>query len=294
MIPAAFDYHAPASLDEALALLQEHGVDAKILSGGHSLLPMMKLRLVEPEHIIDINGIPNLSYVREEAGVIKIGGLTREADIETSDVIRSKAPIIYDTCVLIGDPQIRNMGTIGGNLAHGDPGNDHPATMLALGASVVVTGPNGPRTIAIRDFFVDFYTTALEPDEILTEIQVPTPPPGSGGVYLKLERKVGDFATVGVAVQLTLDAGGRCTTIGIGLTNVAAVPLKASRAEARLLNTELLETDISEAARMAAEDARPSSDLRGSEAYKRAVTKVMTVRAISAAAERAKMHQPGN
>ena len=294
MIPPVFDYHSPASLDEAIALLQEHGHDAKILSGGHSLLPMMKLRLAEPEHIIDINGIPDLSYVREEGDVIKIGGLTREADIETSDVIRSKVPIIRDTCLQIADPQVRNMGTIGGNLAHGDPGNDHPATMLALGARVVVTGPNGTRTIAIGDFFIDFYTTALEPDEILTEIEVPTPPPQSGGAYLKLERKVGDYATVGVAVQLTLDSEGRCSAIGIGLTNVAEVPLKATRAESRLLNTELQETDINEAAQMASEDARPSSDLRGPEAYKRAVIRVMTERTIQAALEHARKHKPGN
>jgi len=294
MIPPVFDYHAPSTLDEAIALLQEHGYDAKILSGGHSLLPMMKLRLAEPEHVIDINGIPGLAYVREEAGMIKIGGLTREVEVETSELIKSKVPIIYDTSILIADPQVRNMGTLGGNLAHGDPGNDHPATMLALGAKVVATGPNGARTIPIEDFFVDFYTTALEPDEILTEIQIPIPPPGSGGTYLKLERKVGDYATAGVAVQLTLDSAGRCTSAGIGLTNVAHVPLKVSRAEERLVGTRLEEADVAAAAQMASEDARPSSDLRGPEAYKRAVVKELTRRAIVAAAERAGSNQHAN
>jgi len=291
MIPPVFDYHAPTTIDEAIALLQEHGSDAKIMSGGHSLLPMMKLRLAEPEHVIDINGIPGLSYVRQENGVIKIGGLTREAEVEASDLIGSKVPIIHETCALIADPQVRNMGTIGGNLAHGDPGNDHPATMLALGATVVATGPNGNRSIAIEDFFVDFYATALEPDEILTEIQVPIPPAGSGGSYLKLERKVGDYATVGVAAQVTLDANGRCTSAGIGLTNVSYVPLKVTRAEERLVGTSLEEDDVAAAAQMASEDARPSSDLRGSEAYKRAVIKELTKRALGAAAQRARKNQ---
>jgi len=291
MIPAVFDYHAPESLDDALALLRQYGPEAKILSGGHSLLPMMKLRLVEPEHVIDINGLPDLSYVRIEGDVIKIGGLTREAEIEQSDVIRSHAPIIHDTCVMIGDPQVRNRGTIGGNLAHGDAGNDHPATMLALGARIVATGPNGTRTIEVDDFFVGFYTTALDPDEILTEIQVPVPPARSGGTYLKLERKVGDYATAGIAVQLTIDAQGRCVTAGIGLTNVAAVPLRATRAQRRLVGTELLEADIIEAARFASEDARPSSDLRGPEAYKRGVIKTITQRAIGIAAGRARKNQ---
>ncbi len=291
MIPAVFDYHAPTSLEEALALLRQHGPDSKILSGGHSLLPMMKLRLVEPEHVIDINGIPGLSYVRMEGDVIKIGGLTREAEIERSDVIRSKVPIIYDTCVMIADPQVRNMGTMGGNLAHGDAGNDHPATMLALGARVVATGPNGTRTIDVDDFFVGFYTTALEPEEILTEIQVPVPPERSGGTYLKFERKVGDYATAGIAVQLTVDAKGRCVAAGIGLTNVAEVPLRATRAQDRLEGSELLDADIIEAAQFASEDARPSSDLRGSEAFKRGVIKTITQRAVGIAAERARKNQ---
>ena len=288
MIPAAFEYHTPATLDEALSLLQEYGFEAKILTGGQSLLPMMKLRLAEPEHLIDLNGIPGLAYIREEGGHLKIGGLTREAEMEASGLIRARLPILHDTGTLIADPQVRNLGTLGGNLAHGDPGNDHPATMLALGAQVIATGPNGQRTIPITDFFVDFYTTALEPEEILTEVQIPLPPPGSGGAYLKLERKVGDYATVGVAAQVTLDATGRCTQAGIGLTNVSYVPVKATEAEARLRGSSLAEADLDEAARLAAAASRPSSDLRGSEEYKRAMVRVLTKRALQRAVERAR------
>ncbi len=288
MIPQAFDYLAPKTLPEAISLLQQHGDGAKILSGGHSLIPMMKLRLALPETLIDINGIPGLDYIAESDGVLRIGALTREVALEDSDLIRSTYPIIYDTTVMIADPQVRNMATVGGNLAHGDPGNDHPATMLALGARVVVQGPQGERTIPIEDFFVDFFMTALAPDEILTEIQIPTPPPGSGGAYLKLERKVGDYAVVGVAAQVTVDQQGVCRYAGIGLTNVGPVSIKAREAEAHLLGGLLDENAIGEAARLAAEASEPGSDLRGSEAYKRAMVEELTKRALRRAAERAR------
>ncbi len=288
MIPQAFDYLAPKTLPEAISMLQQHGDGAKILSGGHSLIPMMKLRLALPETLIDINGIPGLDYIAESDGVLRIGALTREVALEDSDLIRSTYPIIYDTTVMIADPQVRNMATVGGNLAHGDPGNDHPATMLALGARVVVQGPQGERTIPIEDFFVDFFMTALAPDEILTEIQIPTPPPGSGGAYLKLERKVGDYAVVGVAAQVTVDQQGVCRYAGIGLTNVGPVSIKAREAEAHLLGGLLDENAIGEAARLAAEASEPGSDLRGSEAYKRAMVEELTKRALRRAAERAR------
>ncbi len=288
MIPQAFDYLAPKTLPEAISLLQQHGDGAKILSGGHSLIPMMKLRLALPETLIDINGIPGLDYIAESDGVLRIGALTREVALEDSDLIRSTYPIIYDTTVMIADPQVRNMATVGGNLAHGDPGNDHPATMLALGARVVVQGPQGERTIPIEDFFVDFFMTALAPDEILTEIQIPTPPPGSGGAYLKLERKVGDYAVVGVAAQVTVDQQGVCRYAGIGLTNVGPISIKAREAEAHLLGGLLDENAIGEAARLAAEASEPGSDLRGSEAYKRAMVEELTKRALRRAAERAR------
>ncbi len=288
MIPPAFDYLAPKTLPEAISLLQQHGTEAKILSGGHSLIPMMKLRLATPATLIDINGIPGLDYITESEGTLRIGALTREVALEDSALIRSTYRIIYETAVMIADPQVRNMATIGGNLAHADPGNDHPATMLALGARVKATGPNGERIIPIEDFFVDFFVTALEPDEILTEIQVPTPPPGSGGAYLKLERKVGDYAIAGVAAQVTLDQQGVCQYAGIGLTNVSPLPVKAKQAEARLLGAFLDENAIGEAARLAAEASDPGSDLRGSEAYKRAMVQELTKRALRRAAERAR------
>ena len=201
MIPPTFDYLQPKTIPEAIALLQQYGDDAKILSGGQSLIPMMKLRIARPAYLIDINRIAGMSYVKEEDGHLKIGGLTREAELESSPLVRSKYPIILDTARVIADPQVRNLATLAGNLAHGDPANDHPATMLALGAKVIATGPAGARVIPIEDFFLSLFTTALAPNEIVTEIQIPMPPAHSGGAYFKLERKVGDFATAAVAAQ---------------------------------------------------------------------------------------------
>src|SRR5262245_37271656 len=208
MIPAAFEYHAPTSLGDATALLARLGADAKVLSGGQSLIPMMKLRLAGPAHVIDINGIPGLAGVREADGVLSIGALTREADLEESDVVRTRYPLLHETAKVIADPLVRNLATVGGNLAHGDPANDHPATMLALGAEVVAQGPRGQRRIPIASFFTGPFATALEPGEILVEIRIPAPPARSGGAYVKLERKVGDFATAAVAAQVTLSAAG--------------------------------------------------------------------------------------
>jgi aerobic carbon-monoxide dehydrogenase medium subunit len=286
MIPQSFEYLRPETVSEAIALLQKHGDGAKILSGGQSLIPMMKVRLARPEYIVDINRIANLQYVKEEDGFLKIGGLTRESDLEVSSLIRSKYPIILDTAAMIADPQVRNMATVGGNLAHGDPANDHPATMLALEAEITATGQGGERTIAIKDFFLSVFTTALEHGEILTEIRIPIPPPGSGGAYLKLERKVGDFATVGVAAQVTLDGAGVCRRAGIGLTNVGATPIKAIRAEGFLVGKKLDERQTGQAAQLAAEDAQPSSDLRGSAEYKMSMVRELTKRALVRARER--------
>jgi aerobic carbon-monoxide dehydrogenase medium subunit len=287
MIAADFNYEAPATLAEAIALLQQYGDEAKILSGGHSLIPMMKLRFASPEHIIDINNIPGLSHITIEGDTLKIGALTREADVEHSDLLKAHFPIFGDVTKLIADPQVRNRGTIGGNLAHGDAANDHPAVMLALGATVVATGPEGERSIPIDEFFLGFYMTALQPDEILTDIHIPMPAAGTGSAYNKLERKVGDYATAGVAVQLTLDANGVCTYAGIGLTNVNPLPLRAERSEAALLGKTLTEAVIAEAAQYASEDCNPSADLRGDEEYKRAMVGVLTKRMIHKAAERA-------
>ena len=191
MIPAPFDYHSPQSLEEALTLLQSHRDDVKVLSGGQSLLPLLKLRLGAAGHLVDLGRIPGLEYIRDEGGVLKIGGRTRESALEESDLIHAKYPLLAETAAVIADPLVRNLATVGGNLAHGDPANDHPATMLALRAEVAATGPNGTRTIPIDQFFLGLFTTALEPDEILTEIRIPVPPTRSGGSYVKLERKVG-------------------------------------------------------------------------------------------------------
>src|SRR6516164_8354786 len=248
MIPPSFEYLRPKNIAEAFSFLQQHGDNAKILSGGQSLIPLMKVRLARPEYLIDINRIPDLRYIKEESGYLRIGGLTREADLEDSELIKSRYPIILDTAKMIADPQVRNMATVGGNLAHGDPANDHPATMLALRAEIAAKGPRGERVIPVGEFFVSLFTTALEHDEILTEIRIPAPPPRSGGTYLKLERKVGDFATVGVAVQIALGNSGTCEGAGIGLTNVGPVPLKAQRAEDFLRGKHLDAGNIGEAA----------------------------------------------
>jgi aerobic carbon-monoxide dehydrogenase medium subunit len=287
MIPAAFDYHAPTSIGEATALLAKLGEDAKILSGGQSLIPLMKLRLASPPHVVDINGIPGLAYIREADGFLRIGGLTRECELEESDLVRSRYPLLHDTSKVIADPVVRNLATVGGNLAHGDPANDHPAAMLALDAEVVAIGPSGSRRIPLTGFFTGPLETALGPGEILTEIRIPLPPPRSGGAYLKLERKVGDFATAAVGVQLTLAAGDACMHVGIGLTNVGATPLKAKRAEALLRGHRLDERAIREAARTAAEESDPAADLRGSVEYKRDLVRVLTTRALRRALERA-------
>ena len=287
MIPPSFEYLRPKTVPEALAMLQQYGDEAKILSGGQSLIPMMKLRLARPGFLIDINRIAGLSYVKEEGGYLKIGGLTREAELEASPVVRSKYPILLDTAHVIADPQVRNMATVGGNLAHGDPANDHPATMAALGAQVVATGPKGERVIPIENFFVSLFTTALQHEEILTEIRIPVPPPRSGGAYFKLERKVGDFATAAVAAQLTLDDKGVCQKVGIGLTNVGPTPVKARKAEEFLRGKKLDEANIDQAAQLAAEESEPSADLRGPVEYKKGLVKELAKRALSRAIERA-------
>ena len=288
MIPRSFEYFSPRTLDEAIALLQKLGPDAKLLSGGQSLIPMMKLRMVSPQHIVDINRIPGLDYISESDGHLKIGALAREHQLETSEVIKNKLPILADTAKLIADPLVRSQATVCGNLAHGDPANDHPATMLALDAKVVATGPAGPREIAVADFFPDLFTTALQPEEILTEIQIPLPPANSGGAYLKMERKVGDFATAGVAVQITLGEAGNCKSAGVGLTNVGMTPIKAKQAEAFLTGKTLDEATIKQAAEIAASESQPMDDIRGSADYKRDLVRVLTARALTRALERAK------
>jgi aerobic carbon-monoxide dehydrogenase medium subunit len=288
MIPPSFDYYAPNSVSDAIGMLKQYGSEAKILSGGMSLIPLMKLRLAEPTHLIDINRISGLDDIKEADGFLRIGALVREVDLEKSELIRSKYPLLLDTTLVIADPLVRNRATIGGNLAHGDPANDHPATMLALEAEIVAAGPKGERKIPVTSFFTGLFTTALNSDEILTEIRIPIPPPGSAGAYFKLERKVGDFATAGVAVQLTVGKGDICERAGIGLTNVGMTPIKAKRAEEALRGKKIDAESIKRAALLAAQESEPTADLRGSEEYKRDLVRVLTIRALSRAFERSR------
>lgn len=287
MIPASFDYSAPSTIEEALKLLQEIGDEAKILAGGHSLIPMMKLRFAEPEHLVDLNNIPGLSNVSIDNNTLTIGAMTREVDVEENQEVTKVFPIFKDAAKLIADPQVRNFGTLGGNLAHGDAANDQPAVMIALNAEVEITGLDGKRTVGIDEFFYGFYMTAIQEGEILTEIRVPVPSGRSGNAYHKVERKVGDYATAGVAVQLVLDDDGICTYAGIGLTNVNPLPLRAERSQSALVGTKIDENAIEAAALYASEDCNPSDDLRGSEDYKRRVVKAITKRMIKEAFDRA-------
>jgi carbon-monoxide dehydrogenase medium subunit len=287
MIPAAFNYHAPTSIADATALLTRYGDEAKVLSGGQSLIPLMKLRLASPQHVIDINRIPNLAYIREAGGALAIGALVRESDLEESEIVRTRFPILLDTSKVIADPLVRNLATVCGNVAHADPANDHPTTMLALRAEVVAVGGKGERRIPIDGFFVGPFTTTLSPDEIVTELRIPMPPSRSGGAYLKLERKVGDFATAAVAAQLTLSANGTCERAGIGLTNVGPTPIQAKRAEQFLSGKRLDDAAIKQAAQLAAEESEPESDLRGPAEYKRDLVRVLTARALRKALQRA-------
>lgn len=287
MIPPAFDYTAPRSLQEAVTLLGQNP-EAKILAGGHSLIPMMRFRLASPAMLVDINRIDGLAYIREEAGWLKIGAMTREADLDRSSLVQTKYHLLAETTRMIADPVVRNLATVGGNLAHADPANDHPATMLAYGAEVVVTGPNGERAISINDFFVGPFETSMAANEILTEVRIPAAKPHSSGAYGKVERKVGDFATAAVAVQVTLDASGNVASAGVGLTNLGLIPIKATSAEQALVGKAPDDAAIRQAADMAAQAADPASDQRGTVDYKRALVKTLVVRALRKAVERAK------
>jgi len=285
MIPPAFEYHAPRSVGEAIGLLGTLGADAKLLAGGHSLLPMMKLRFAAPAHLIDLNRIDALRGIREDGDTIVIGAMTSENALIDSALLQAKAPLLPEAARQIADPQVRNRGTIGGDIAHGDPGNDHPAIALALGASFTLQGPNGTRQVAADDFFLGTYMTAMAEDEILTEIRVPAAAAGTGWAYEKLKRKTGDWATAGAAVLLRLD-GGVVSQVRIGLTNVAPMALRATDAEAALLGRRLDEAALHDAAVKAMAACDPAEDLRGDRAYKTAMAGQMLRRALQRAAAR--------
>ena len=290
MIPAAFDYHAPRTLAEAVALLTKLGDSAKVLSGGQSLLPLLKLRLGQADHLVDIGRIPGLEYIKEEGGSLRIGGRTRESALEHSELIRTRYPILLDTVRVIADPLVRNMATVGGNLAHGDPGNDHPATMLVLGAQVVATGPKGERVIPIDKFFLGLFSTALKADEIVTEIRIPFPEARSGGAYLKFERKVGDYATAAAAAYVTLGASGVVEKAGLALTNAGPTAVRAAAAEKHLIGQKPDAATLTEAARIAAQATSPNADRRGATDYKKEMGRVMATRALEKAIQRAGGH----
>jgi carbon-monoxide dehydrogenase medium subunit len=286
MIPGKFDYYAPGTLGEAIGLLEQYRDDAKLLAGGQSLIPAMRFRLSSPKVLIDLNTVPGLSYIQEPNGHLAIGAMTIEALVEESEVVHRKYGLLADASLVIADPVVRNRSTLGGNLAHADPANDHPAIMLAYSAQVIAQGSNGSRTIPIDAFFTGLFQSALAPNEILTEIRIPSPGPHSGGAYVKMERKVGDYAVSAAAVQLTLE-GNLCTAARIALTNVNPVPSRARNAEQWIIGKELTEAVLESAGRAAAAECDPAADLRGSVEYKRDLTRVLTKRAIRRAMERA-------
>jgi len=286
MYPASFEYHAPASIEEALLLLERYGDEGKILAGGQSLIPLMKLRFASPRALVDLNRIEGLDSIGEDDGHLAIGALVRHKDCERSEALRGRYGVLGDAAPQISDPIVRNLGTVAGSLAHADPQGDWGSALLAAGARVEAVGPGGTRTIELDELFQGPFTTSLEPTEIVTSVQVPDPGPRAGGTYLKLERKVGDFATVGVAVHLSL-SNGTVGRAGIALTAVGPRNLRARAAEERLAGAALDDDTIREAAELAAEAAQPRSDHRGSADYKRSVVRVFTERGLRKAAETA-------
>lgn len=287
MIPGRFDYHRPRSVDEAVALLERAGPEARVLAGGHSLIPMMKLRLAEPSHLVDLQDVAALKRIEVAGDSIEIGAMTTQAELIASEVLGRKCPLLREAALMIADPQVRGCGTVGGNVANGDPGNDLPAVMMCLDASFVLRGPGGERVVAARQFYQGAFATALGAGEILTAVRVPMPPPNQGQAYVKMKRKVGDYATAAAAAALTL-SGGKCTQAAIALTNVAMTPLYAEAAGQALVGGTLDAAAIDQAVARAVEIAEPVSDLRGPAEFRKHVAGVMTRRAIEAARDRAK------
>ncbi len=286
-VPAAFDYHPATSVDEAIALLQQYGDEAKLLAGGHSLLPTMKLRLAQPGHLIDLGRISGLSYIREDGGVVAVGAMTRYVDIERSEVLKKHFALLPEGVAQIGDAQVRNRGTIGGSIAHSDPAADTPGIVLALKADIVAKGPNGVRTIKADDFFMDLFQTALQPDEVITEIRFPKPPVHTGSAYMKLANKASHYAVVGCAAVVTLDGNGTCTSASVVITGASVKPTRASAVEAGLVGKKLDEATIANAASHAADGLELVSDIHGSQEYRAQMATVLARRVVARAAERA-------
>lgn len=286
MIPGQFEYHRPASVADAVGLLASLGEEARVVAGGHSLIPMMKLRMAQPDHLIDLQDLSELKYIREDGDDLVIGAMTTQAEIITSDLLAQKCPILAEAALQIADPQIRNLGTLGGNVANGDPGNDMPAIMQMLDARYDLAGPNGTRQVGAREFYEGAYFTALEDGEILTAVRFATPAAGHGWCYAKQKRKIGDYATAAAAVILTL-SGGKCTTASVALTNVAATPLHAAAAADALAGSTLDAAAVDKAAAEAMAITDPASDGRGPAEFRTRVAGVMVRRAVEAARERA-------
>jgi len=283
MIPGPFSYHRPATVADAVNLLSTLGDDARPLAGGHSLVPMMKLRLATPEHLVDLHGVDELKGIRREGDKVVIGAMTTQHELLASDEIAKSMPILHETALLIADPQVRYRGTIGGNVANGDPGNDMPALMMTLGATYHLKGPNGPREVAASDYYQGAYFTAIEPGELLTSISVPVPAPGHGYAYEKLKRKVGDYATAAAAVVLTM-VGGKVATCAIGLTNLSETPLLAEAAAKAAIGTSLDVAALKAAAAAAQAIMAPAADARGPVEYRKHVGGIMVMRALQRAA----------
>jgi carbon-monoxide dehydrogenase medium subunit len=287
MIPGQFDYVRPANLDDALRILKDRQGEAKVLAGGYSLLPLIKLRLAQPGLLVDLRDVTGLDGIGETDGTLVIGARATHRQIHEAPVVVDRYPLLHDVTATIGDPQVRNWGTIGGSVAHADPASDWPAVLLAGSATVVCRGQDGDRSIPARDFFVDTFQTAIEPTEVLTEIRFPRRPRGAGGAYEKLERKVGDFATVGVAAIVRLGPDRTIQSAGIGLTGVAETPFAATDAEAILAGNAASEERFRQAGAAAGAQSRPFADVRGSVEYKRAMAAELTLRALRRATERA-------
>ena len=286
MFPAAFDYEAPSTLTEALSILKQRGDDAKVMAGGQSLIPLLKLRFAQPQLIVDIGRIPGLADIKRDDGHVRIGALARHVDIERSKELAKLLPLMVEAVHWIADPLVRNRGTLVGSVCHADPSGDWGSIMLALNAELVAQSNKGERVIPIDGFFQGPFTTTLRPDEIVTAIRIPVPSGSAGGSYHKLERRVGDFATVAVSVQVELD-GRKVKKAGIGLTSVGATKLTAKKAEQALIGHELNDQVIAEAAKLAADAAEPKDDTRGSAAYKKDVVRVYVQRGLKAALARA-------
>jgi carbon-monoxide dehydrogenase medium subunit len=286
MIPGPFSYHRPATVADAVKLLSSLGDEARPLAGGHSLVPMMKLRLATPEHLVDLHGIDGLKGIRRDSNNIVIGAMTTQHELLASDEIGKSLPILHETAALIADPQVRYCGTIGGNVANGDPGNDMPALMMTLGASYRLEGASGARDVAATEFYQGAYFTSLEPGEILTAISVPLPAAGHGYAYEKLKRKVGDYATAAAAVVLTM-AGGKVASCKIGLTNLSETPLLADDAAKAVIGTSLDPVTLKKAAAAAEAIMAPAADARGPVEYRKHVGGIMVTRALTRAAARA-------